>query len=189
MPSIPNGSNGTRTTTSGRRNTQVTSEDPSKSNSTGEEDGADPDYDQLIDYSNDDSDADYYALLGLARNPPPKDTEIRSAYRNLTLSFHPDKQPADKREAAKRQFTKIHEAYETLIDPQKRTVYDLLGAEGVRQEWSRYGAMGIRGEAEKQEVGLKAMTPVEFRRWFLRTMKTRERRAVNSLVQSRVCIV
>lgn len=151
-----------------------------------DEGGLDTDYNQLMNYPRDD-DADYYGLLGLARNPPPSDAEIRSAYRTLTLSFHPDKQPANLREAAERQFKRIREAYETLVDPQKRTVYDLRGAEGVRQEWGPGGAMGRRGEAERKELGVKTMTPQEFRRWFLETMKTRERKAVDSLVQSRVC--
>lgn len=127
---------------------------------------------------------DYYALLGLPRNPPPSDPEIRSAYRTLTFSFHPDKQPSHLREAAQRHFERIHEAYETLIDARKRTVYDILGAEGVRAEWSATGTMG-GGVGAKKEVGVKAKSPEEFRRWFLELMRKRERVAVNSMVQSR----
>lgn len=146
----------------------------------------DAEYNRLMNYPSDDDEADYYGLLGLSRDPPPKDAEIRSAYRILTLSFHPDKQPAHLREPAEKQFTRIRDAYETLIDPQKRTVYNLLGAEGVRQEWSHGGLMGRRGDAERQELGVKTMSPEEFRRWFLGTMKARERKVVDSLVQSRV---
>ncbi|GAD93563.1 DnaJ domain protein [Paecilomyces variotii No. 5] len=143
---------------------------------------SDADYDRLMEYPDD---VDYYSLLGLSRTPPPSDVDIRSAYRSLTLSFHPDKQPAHLREAAKQQFEKIREAYETLIDPKKRTVYDLLGAEGVRREWSAGGAMGKGGAAEQQQVGVKALGPEEFRRWFLDTMKARERKVLDSLVQSK----
>lgn len=46
--------------------------------------------------------------------------------------------------------------------------------------------MGRGGVAERQQIGVRAMTPEEFRRWFLDTMKTRERQVVNSLVQSKV---
>ncbi|KAL4864178.1 hypothetical protein BDV12DRAFT_205870 [Aspergillus spectabilis] len=133
------------------------------------------------------SEPDYYALLGLPRDPPPTDASIRSAYRTLTLSFHPDKQPAELQDVAKRQFERICEAYETLIDPQKRVVYDLLGEEGVRREWGRGGVMGGENGTGKgkREVGVRAMKPGEFRRWFLGVMKRRERRVVNGLVRSK----
>lgn len=150
-----------------------------------EDDGLDGEYSMMADYPDE---SDYYALLGLSRAPPPTDAEIRSAYRNLTLSFHPDKQPPHLRDAAQRLFTRIQDAYDTLLDPKKRAVYDLLGAEGVRQEWGTLGAMGRAGEAQRQQVGVKAMSPAEFRRWFLKTMKKRERKAVESLVSSRVGI-
>lgn len=144
----------------------------------------DADYSMIMSYPAEEE-VDYYALLGLRRTPAPSDAEIRSAYRNLTLSFHPDKQPAERREAAERHFARIQEAYETLLDPKKRIVYDLLGAEGVRREWGTGGAMGRGGEAERQ-VGVRAQTPEEFREWFMETMKRRERKVLNSLVQSRV---
>ncbi|KAJ5689246.1 hypothetical protein N7462_003638 [Penicillium macrosclerotiorum] len=146
------------------------------------DDGLEGEFSMIADYP---EEADYYALLGLSQKPPPTDTEIRSAYRNLTLSFHPDKQPAHLREPAEQHFNRIQEAYETLIDSKKRTVYDILGAEGVRREWGRLGAMGVGGEAQKQQVGVKAMSPDQFRRWFVKTMKKRERKAVESLVSSR----
>ncbi|KAL5338061.1 hypothetical protein BJX70DRAFT_367579 [Aspergillus crustosus] len=144
------------------------------------------------------SSPDYYTLLNLPRDPPPSDAAIRSAYRTLTLSFHPDKQPTELQDAAKRHFERIVEAYETLIDPHKRVVYDLLGEEGVRREWGRDGVMGTRtgagagrgagkesGRGEGQSVGVKAMQPGEFKRWFLGVMKRRERAVVNGLVRSK----
>ncbi|KAL4942749.1 hypothetical protein BDV06DRAFT_156897 [Aspergillus oleicola] len=147
-------------------------------------------YSHLNSYS---EDADYYTLLGLRRDPPPSDSAIRSAYRTLTLSFHPDKQPSDLQDAAKQQFERITEAYETLIDPQKRIVYDVMGAEGVRREWGHGGAMGRGGDAERQwkqkQIGVKAMKPEEFRKWFIETMKRRERGAINSLVRSKGSLI
>lgn len=154
------------------------------------------DDDPLPNHQDDSSyptETDYYALLNLPRSPAPTESQIRSAYRTLALSFHPDKQPAQWHDAAGRHFALIRAAYDTLVDPQKRAVYDLLGAEGVRAEWGPQGAMGVFGEARKQErkgkgeVGVRAMAPEEFRRWFLGVMKKRERVAVNRLVQCRVC--
>ncbi|KAL3462594.1 hypothetical protein BJX64DRAFT_259018 [Aspergillus heterothallicus] len=146
-------------------------------------------YSLLMSYP---SEVDYYALLGLARDPPPSDAAIRSAYRTLTLSFHPDKQPAELRDAAQRQFTLIRDAYETLIDPKKRVVYDALGAEAVRREWGTGGLMGRGGLVGKEsarckgkEIGVKAMKPEEFRKWFFETMKRRERAVVEGLVRSK----
>jgi DnaJ family protein C protein 11 len=143
------------------------------------------DHSKLMDYPDD---VDYYSLLGLSRSPQPTDAQIRSAYRTLTLSFHPDKQPAHLREAAEAHFEKIKEAYETLIDPKKRTVYDLAGAEGVRREWSAGGTMGRGGAAEDKQVGIKAMDAEQFRQWFLNTMKARERTVLDQLVHARVSI-
>ncbi|KAJ5323664.1 hypothetical protein N7476_002264 [Penicillium atrosanguineum] len=146
------------------------------------DDGLDGDYSMMADYP---EALDYYALLGLSSDPPPKDTDIRSAYRSLTLSFHPDKQPPHLREAAQQHFTRIQEAYDVLIDPKKRIVYDLAGVEAVQQEWGQHGAMGPRGDAQSKQLGVKAMSPDDFRKWFLKTMKKRERKAVESLVSSR----
>lgn len=150
-------------------------------------DPASEDYSALLSYP---QDSDYYALLGLSRAPPPSEADIRSAYKNLTLSFHPDKQPGEWQEIARRHFDRICEAYETLIDHRKRTVYDLMGVEGVRKDWGPGGMMGRGGEAERERrVGVKARSPEEFRRWFLEAMKRRERKAVNSMVMSRGSLV
>lgn len=150
-----------------------------------DDDGLDGGFSMVEDYPDE---LDYFALLGLPSQPPASDAEIRSAYRNLTLSFHPDKQPAHLREAAQRHFTRIQEAYDTLTDPKKRAVYNLLGAEGVRREWGVLGAMGRGGEAQQMQVGVTTMSPDQFRRWFLKTMKDRERKAVESLVGSQVSV-
>ncbi|KAJ5919964.1 hypothetical protein N7454_009799 [Penicillium verhagenii] len=154
---------------------------------TVEDDELEADYSMVADEYPDE--VDYYALLGLSKEPPPTEAEIRSAYRNLSLSFHPDKQPPHLREAANQHFGQIQEAYDALIDPNKRTVYDMLGAEGVRREWGHGGAMGLGGEAQTQDVGVKTMAPNEFRQWFLKTMKKRERKSVESLVGSKGTII
>ncbi|KAK0635913.1 hypothetical protein B0T17DRAFT_63420 [Bombardia bombarda] len=72
---------------------------------------------------------DYYKVLGL--NKQASDREIKSAYRQLSKKFHPDKNPND--ETAKDKFVEVSEAYEALIDPESRKVYDQYGHEGLKQ--------------------------------------------------------
>src|SRR5258705_9393151 len=63
---------------------------------------------------------DYYYILGLSRTAS-KD-EIKSAYRKLSIKFHPDQNNGDK--FFEERFKDIHEAYETLADDEKRKLYD-----------------------------------------------------------------
>ena len=63
-----------------------------------------------------------YAILGVSRTA--KSNEIKSAYRRLARLYHPDVN-ADPAAAAK--FAQINEAYQTLIDPEKRRSYDRSG--------------------------------------------------------------
>lgn len=62
----------------------------------------------------------YYEDLGLT--PTATNEEIKTAYRKLSLKFHPDKNDGDKyfEELSK----KINVAYETLGDKNKRKIYD-----------------------------------------------------------------
>ncbi|CRK43532.1 hypothetical protein BN1723_005708, partial [Verticillium longisporum] len=63
---------------------------------------------------------DYYNLLGIDKQA--SDREIKSAYRKLSKKYHPDKNPGD--ETAKEKFVEVSEAYEALIDPEQRRIYD-----------------------------------------------------------------
>lgn len=71
---------------------------------------------------------DYYDVLGVRRNST--DDEIKKAYRQLALKYHPDRNPGDSE--AEEQFKEAAEAYEVLRDPEKRSLYDRFGHEGLR---------------------------------------------------------
>jgi len=62
----------------------------------------------------------YYEVLGLPRTANSQ--EIKKKYHELARQFHPDR--AQDKELAQRLFVQINQAYQTLIDPEKRTRYD-----------------------------------------------------------------
>ncbi|OAA58938.1 DnaJ domain-containing protein [Niveomyces insectorum RCEF 264] len=105
----------------------------------------------------------YLQVLGLNRDAG--DREIKSAYRQLSKKFHPDKNPygsspssppsrhvvftlvlpTDLRipcrgdTSAKDKFVEVSEAYEALSDPQTRKIYDQYGHEGLKKHQQQGG--------------------------------------------------
>ena len=74
---------------------------------------------------------DLYSILGVSANAT--DEEIKKAYKKGALKYHPDKQAGKsdaEKEEAEALFKSVGEAYECLIDPEKRRRYD----EGVDVE-------------------------------------------------------
>jgi len=63
---------------------------------------------------------DYYYILGLTKTST--EAQIKSAYRKLSLKFHPDTNEGD--EFFTERFKEIQEAYETLADIKRRAEYD-----------------------------------------------------------------
>ena len=78
---------------------------------------------------------DYYEILGVGRNASSE--EIKRAYRKLAVKFHPDKNPDDAH--AEEKFKELGEAYDVLMDEEKRAAYDRYGHAAFSQ------GMGGRG--------------------------------------------
>src|SRR3981081_2101482 len=66
---------------------------------------------------------DYYEVLGVQKTVAQE--EIKRAYRKLAVKFHPDKNPNDAH--AEEKFKERGEAYDVLIDADKRAAYDRFG--------------------------------------------------------------
>jgi len=82
--------------------------------------------------------ADFYQTLGVVRTA--SDAEIKTAYRKLAMTYHPDRNNGSK--DAEEKFKAITEAYDVLREPDKRAMYD------------RYGEAGLRGGAGFHHVDL-----------------------------------
>jgi molecular chaperone DnaJ len=70
---------------------------------------------------------DYYEVLGVSKSTDEK--EIKKAYRRVAMKFHPDRNPDDP--DADHKFKEATEAYDVLMDPEKRAAYDRFGHAGV----------------------------------------------------------
>lgn len=70
---------------------------------------------------------DYYEILGVNKNATAD--ELKKAYRQMAIKFHPDKNPGNKESEEK--FKEAAEAYEILSDQTKRANYDRFGHQGA----------------------------------------------------------
>lgn len=75
----------------------------------------------------------YYELLELSKNA--NNTEIKKMYKKFAIKYHPDKNP-DNKEEAENKFKEISEAYQVLIDPDRRELYDNHGEDGLKHNSS-----------------------------------------------------
>ncbi|KAK7201619.1 chaperone protein DNAj [Novymonas esmeraldas] len=83
---------------------------------------------------------DYYKVLGVSRSAKPN--EIKKAYHQLALRYHPDKN-TDNREEAERKFKEVSEAYDVLSDEKKKKIYDVYGEEGLKGGVPEDGGAGM----------------------------------------------
>ncbi len=115
--------------------------------------------------------SDYYELLGVERDAD--EAQIKKAFRRRARELHPDVNPDPDAEA---QFKQLATAYETLSDPQRRSVYDRYGEEGLRGQGgpgpdfsgfasfqdlfdsllgnAGFGGFGQRGPAQGDDIGI-----------------------------------
>lgn len=70
---------------------------------------------------------DYYEVLGISKSASAD--EIKKAYRQMAIKYHPDKNPGDNTAEAK--FKEAAQAYEVLSDANKKARYDQYGHAGV----------------------------------------------------------
>ncbi|KAK6620360.1 hypothetical protein RUM44_006761 [Polyplax serrata] len=104
---------------------------------------------------------DYYAFLNISRTATNE--EISNAYRKLSRVYHPDKHvEPEKKKHAENLFNKTKRAYEVLIDPHQRAIYDSLGIRGL--------------ETEGWEIIQRTRTPQEIREEYERLAREREQR-------------
>lgn len=78
---------------------------------------------------------DYYEVLGVSKTAT--DTEIKKAYRKLSMKYHPDK---NKDKDATERFKEVQEAYDVLSDSNKRAQYNQYG----HTDFSGAGGFGGR---------------------------------------------
>ena len=72
---------------------------------------------------------DPFAILGIENGATDK--EIKKAYRQLSLRYHPDKNPGDK--AAEEMFMKLAKAHDALLDPISKENYEKYGSPDGKQ--------------------------------------------------------
>ena len=106
---------------------------------------------------------DFYKILGVCRDADSN--EIKKAYRRLALKFHPDK---NKDPDAEDKFKEISEAYEVLSDPDKRSVFDRFGENGLRGQANGEGDSFTYGGGNGQTFRTFSFTSNDARDTFSR---------------------
>jgi len=91
---------------------------------------------------------DYYEVLGVSRTSTSE--EIKRAYRKLAVKHHPDKNPGDA--TAEDKFKELGEAYDVLMDENKRAAYDNYGHAAFAQGGGGPRGAGGMGGADFSDI-------------------------------------
>ncbi|MEE8148630.1 MAG: J domain-containing protein, partial [Longimicrobiales bacterium] len=78
---------------------------------------------------------------------------IKKAYRKRAIMYHPDKNEGSKE--AEEKFKEVTEAYEVLKDPEKRSVYDRYGEQGLKRGAGAGAGFGGFDFADALEVFMR----------------------------------
>lgn len=80
----------------------------------------------------------YYEILGV--NKQASENDLKKAYKKLAFKWHPDKNPDNKVNAEKK-FKKICEAYDFLMNKEKRAIYDRSGKDGIQNNFQNFNSV------------------------------------------------
>ncbi len=89
---------------------------------------------------------DLYEVLGVSKDASERD--IKKAYKRLAMKYHPDRTKGDKE--LEQKFREVKQAYEVLMDPQKRSAYDQYGHAAFDQAQGGFG--GGAGGADFADI-------------------------------------
>ncbi|MCK5222547.1 MAG: DnaJ domain-containing protein, partial [Candidatus Aminicenantes bacterium] len=73
---------------------------------------------------------DYYDVLGVSKNSTQ--AEIKKAYRQIAMKYHPDRNQGDN--ASEEKFKEASEAYSVLGNEEKKSKYDQFGFNGLNSQ-------------------------------------------------------
>jgi len=107
---------------------------------------------------------DYYFILDIETTA--NETQIKTAYRKLALKFHPDKNQGDK--LYEERFKVIQEAYETLMNTDKRHEYDIkfrtekpIKKRDIKAEQETVKRYGEELRKKEEEIKIKYKTSAQ----------------------------
>ncbi|CAG9578299.1 DNAj-like protein [Leishmania major strain Friedlin] len=100
----------------------------------------------------------YYRNLGVDTDATPQ--EVKTAYRQLALKYHPDVVEETHRAHAEMLFRRVSEAYEVLSDPVRRRAHDAeLGIQTRRKQQPSATAPAGAPSAANAKAGTRAGSP------------------------------
>jgi len=115
----------------------------------------------------------YYQILGISSNATT--AEIKTAYKKLAKQYHPDCNPNNIR--AEELFKQINNAHQTLIDENKRKLYDMglrSHQSQYRTQQQRYGQSNQRQYRQNRTAGNGKVNFQQFLDFHRNRMKNKE---------------